>query len=151
MAKSTNGWSSLSKEITKEIAVEVKKQRDILANITVEKVIEYSPVARGTFVVNNIVSVGNPDFTADEGKTVVGSSGLSQELVGDIGASVLVKGEALSDAKRKLASAKNPYSAIYIQNNVSYVDEVEVSGWYYTDAYEPYSKAYDYLRGVINT
>ena len=140
-------WGSLVSDFTKEIHELVATERDKLAVIALTAVVEESPVDQGTFVLNNIVSIGSPDFTSDETR----KSSLGSLFTDDYDARAEVaKGEALSQGKRKISKRKRIFTEIYIQNNVSYVDEVEETGWYYKDAYETYKKAADYLERHID-
>ena len=146
-------WGSLVSDFTKEIHELVATERDKFANVALEGVIEHSPVAEGVFVLNNIVSVGSPDFSSDESQGA--SLGEASGFLEDIGKEVVAKSEALSKGKRKIAKRKRIYTEIYIQNNVSYVDQVEKTGWLGRyrdiDPYETYQKASDDLERYLAT
>ena len=144
-------WGSMISDFNKEINELVAKERDELATVALKAVVKHSPVGQGVFVLNNIVSVGSPDFTADEthSASLGEASGL---LAGDDGMrDEVARSEALSQGKRIINKRKRIYTQIYIQNNVSYVDQVEKSGWRVTDPYETYQKASDDLERYLAT
>ena len=144
-------WGSMISDFSKEINQLVAKERDELATVALKAVVEHSPVAQGVFVLNNIVSIGSPDFTADEShRASLGeASGLLEDDSGM--RDEVARSEALAQGKRKINKRKRIYTEIYIQNNVSYVDQVENTGWHFTEPYETYQKASDDLERYLAT
>jgi len=140
-------WKTLTRDIEKLMAEDVRGSRNEIAEKAIEYVAEYSPVLKGTFVLNNIVSFGNPDYTAND---TLQSKGSSFAFSDEDDKNVFSKGESVTKAKKKVASKgkvkTNSYQPIYVQNNLYYAYKVEEAGWQFTDAYEPYQKAFDRLE-----
>lgn len=145
-----NEWSKLTRELEVMMADDVRKARNEIAEKAIEYIAEYSPVDKGTFVLNNIVSFGHADYTAND---TLQSAGSSLAFIDGDDKTVFSKGESVSKAKKKVKSKgevkKNSYQPIYIQNNLYYAYKVEEAGWYETGAYKPYRKTFDRLESEV--
>ncbi|RUR26842.1 HK97 gp10 family phage protein [Vreelandella andesensis] len=97
------GWSRLLGGFVSEVEKTQNKRLRAAAMQAFSGVIERSPVDTGAFRSNNTVSVGTPDYSADESKT----------------------DDPLAEGMQIIGRVNNAFGVIYVQNNLIYAEELE--------------------------
>lgn len=101
------GWSVKPSRFIKAIEADLSKKRDKVAVDMLQGVITSAPVQDGAFKANNRVSIDGEDFTYD----------INEQDKN--GSKTLRKGVAIIKANDE------PYSEVFIQNNIPYAEELE--------------------------
>ncbi|HFV9291451.1 TPA: HK97 gp10 family phage protein [Serratia fonticola] len=102
MAKS---WDIDPSQFMQQVDADVCKKMRIIAMALLGEIVQRSPVDTGRFRANNQVSIGSPEYTSTSATDKSGGATLQQ------GSAVIAQGQ--------------PYSVIYIQNNLPYAEPLE--------------------------
>lgn len=99
------GWDNDPTLFAGLVEEDVGKKLRIISMALLTEIVQRSPVDTGRFRNNNVVSVGSGDYSTTEEVDKSGSKAIQR------GSAVIAQGQ--------------PYSVIYIQNNLSYAEELE--------------------------
>lgn len=99
------GWDLDPSLFAGMVAEDVGKRLRIISIQLLNEIVQRSPVDTGRFRANNQVSIGSPDYTSTMATDKSGGTTLQQ------GSAVIAQGQ--------------PYSVIYIQNNLPYAEPLE--------------------------
>jgi len=88
------------------VAEDVGKKLRIISMALLTEIVQRSPVDTGLFRNNNVVSIGSADFSTTQETDKAGGQAIQR------GSAVIAQGQ--------------PYSVIYIQNNLSYAEALEL-------------------------
>lgn len=122
------GWDIDPSQFAGLVEGEVGKKLRIISMALLTEIVQRSPVDTGRFRNNNIVSVGAADYSQLDGVDRSGGEAIQR------GSAVIAKGQ--------------PYSVIYIQNNLSYAESLEMGHskqaptGVYANAFHGVSEAY---------
>lgn len=87
------------------VAEDVGKKLRIISMAMLTEIVQRSPVDTGLFRNNNVVSIGSADFSTTQETDKAGGQSIQR------GSAVIAQGQ--------------PYSVIYIQNNLPYAERLE--------------------------